>query len=224
MVEILGGVIMGGLAIIKPATFLYLGTQIWYGNVIPSCYLINSSDIKDYIMDKGWWNGFSKIYNKRERKDDVRKNSTKNYESHTGKNPLSKKSRVFPEPSACNPNNIEMGKRKCDKDTNNSVNSEVNNKRDQEVFLHDLDGIQASQCIHENIKFQKDHTKSEAINHSKNKWIKNKGDEKKTAIFDISNNSSVRKLSSSDRTENIKKGKECNELKIFTIDKKNSKK
>ena len=106
LVEIFGGVIIGGLAFVQPATFLYIGTQIWYGNVIPSCYLINSSDIKDYIMDKGWWNGFSKIYDKRKPKDEIRNPSNKDPEINSGKKSPRRKPHDFPEYPKTVPNEI----------------------------------------------------------------------------------------------------------------------
>lgn len=41
------------------------GLQIWYGCVIPSCYLLNSDYIKDTIMEHGWMNALSQIYTQR---------------------------------------------------------------------------------------------------------------------------------------------------------------
>ena len=40
--------------------------MIWYGSVIPSCYLINFSDTKNSIIDEGWAAGLSKLYKKKE--------------------------------------------------------------------------------------------------------------------------------------------------------------
>ena len=65
LVEVLGGVIIGFFTAIPHANYMYTATLIWYGNVIPSCYLINSSDIKEFIMKNGWHAGLSKIYTKK---------------------------------------------------------------------------------------------------------------------------------------------------------------
>ena len=162
IVEVLGGVIMLGLALVPAATFLYLGTQVWYGNIIPSCYLINSSDIKDYIMDNGWWNGFSKIYSKRNSKNEVENNSKGNSKNCTRKKNIGNKSRVFPEPSTSHLNGTSIAKKICEKDKNNDIHNSIQNHKDDKqnngVILHDLDGIQASQHFDEDI--QSHHMKS----------------------------------------------------------------
>ena len=67
--EVLGGFVIGVLALVPPATYLYTATIIWYGNIIPSCYLINSSDMKNFIIDLGWSNALSNLYKKRLPKD-----------------------------------------------------------------------------------------------------------------------------------------------------------
>lgn len=59
-----GGFVMGSLSSVRPATYLYIGTQFWYGCVIPSCYLINSSDTKSFIMDQGWLIALRDLYKK----------------------------------------------------------------------------------------------------------------------------------------------------------------
>ena len=61
-VEVLGGFLLGCLSLVHPATFLYIGVEIWYGNVIPACYLLNSSDTKAFIMEQGWVIALSKIF------------------------------------------------------------------------------------------------------------------------------------------------------------------
>ena len=156
IVEVLGGVIMGGLALVPPATFLYLGTQMWYGNIIPSCYLINSSDIKDYIMDNGWWNGFSKIYSKRDSKDESKNDSKRNSKNTKRKKKISNKSRIFPEPSSSHSNGKSIGKQVCESDKNDDIHHSIqNNKNDRlnkAVILHDLEGNQTSQHVEEDIQ------------------------------------------------------------------------
>ena len=63
-VEVLGGLLLGCLSLLQPATFLYIGVEIWYGNVIPSCYLLNSSDTKAFIMEQGWAIALSNLFKK----------------------------------------------------------------------------------------------------------------------------------------------------------------
>ena len=63
--ETFGGIFLALLSAIPHANYLYTFTLIWYGNVIPSCYLTNSMDIKILMMEDGWWNGLSKIYRKK---------------------------------------------------------------------------------------------------------------------------------------------------------------
>ena len=63
-VEVLGGFLLVCLSLVHPATFLYIGVEIWYGNVIPSCYLLNSSDTKAFIMEQGWVIALSNLFRK----------------------------------------------------------------------------------------------------------------------------------------------------------------
>ena len=63
-VEVVGGLLLGFLSLLQPATFLYIGVEIWYGNVIPSCYLLNSSDTKAFIMEQGWVIALSNLFKK----------------------------------------------------------------------------------------------------------------------------------------------------------------
>jgi hypothetical protein len=69
LVEVLGGVIVCCLALLRIPTFLYAGILIWYGIVIPSCYLINSTDNKTSIIEEGWINAISKLYKKKDPRD-----------------------------------------------------------------------------------------------------------------------------------------------------------
>ena len=66
VVEMLGGVIIAALSFLRHAHILYTIGMIWYGSVIPSCYLINFSDTKNSIIDEGWLTGLSKLYKKKE--------------------------------------------------------------------------------------------------------------------------------------------------------------
>ena len=64
-VEVLGTIVIVLLSVLRPPTFLYFGVLIWYGNVIPSCYLINSNDTKKFIMDQGWMAAMFELYKKK---------------------------------------------------------------------------------------------------------------------------------------------------------------
>ena len=66
IVEMLGGMIIAALAFLRHAHILYTVGMIWYGNIIPSCYLINFSDTKKSILEEGWATGLSKLYKKKE--------------------------------------------------------------------------------------------------------------------------------------------------------------
>lgn len=66
VVEMLGGMIIAALSFLRHAHILYTIGMIWYGSVIPSCYLINFSDTKNSIIDEGWATGLSKLYKKKE--------------------------------------------------------------------------------------------------------------------------------------------------------------
>ena len=52
-VEVLGGVIFCLLSLTPREEIMYFFSIIWYGIVIPSCYLINSNHSKETIMDEG---------------------------------------------------------------------------------------------------------------------------------------------------------------------------
>ena len=71
MMEIVGGLIISSLAVLfnqqrgGSDMVMLTGLQIWYGCVIPSCYLLNSDYIKDTIMEHGWMSALSQIYTKR---------------------------------------------------------------------------------------------------------------------------------------------------------------
>ena len=76
-VEVLAGIVIFGLSFLRPATYMYISTQIWYGIIIPSCYLMNCSDIKAFILDRGWLAALSELYSKRPKKHQVDPNRNK---------------------------------------------------------------------------------------------------------------------------------------------------
>ena len=147
---------MGGLAFVPPATFLYIATEIWYGNVIPSCYLVNSSDIKDYIMDKGWMDGFSRIYNTRKPKDEARKLPKSKIERGENTENESERSKKVPDDSSTVRNGMiphqpilkgEENKVYRNKTIKkNRAHNQAHTKSRNDVMLYELDGIQT--CRH----------------------------------------------------------------------------
>ena len=86
-VEVLGGILLGCLSLLQPATFLYIGVEIWYGNVIPSCYLLNSSDTKAFIMEQGWAIALSSLFKKS-------KPTLKEKRNEMGENPADEKTQA----------------------------------------------------------------------------------------------------------------------------------
>ena len=68
-VELLGMVIVFLSSHNRRAEIMYCVSLIWYGNVIPSCYLINSNYCKDTIMDDGWTMAITKLYHNNNKKD-----------------------------------------------------------------------------------------------------------------------------------------------------------
>ena len=190
---------MGGLAFVPPATFLYIGTEIWYGNVIPSCYLVNSSDIKDYIMDNGWMDGFSKIYKSRKPKDEAKNPPKRNVEVAGSLKSLQEKATMAPQELSTVPN----GTRPKQTIPKGNANAGYKNKTMQkygahtqkqiasreDVILYDLDGIQTSQRIPGDAPKSR---KCSKINENSNSKFRRPKDKSKVApIFSISNNSHV---------------------------------
>lgn len=84
--EVLGGIIIVCLSTIPHANVMYTSTIFWYGNVIPSCYLINSSDMKTFIMEQGWVRAALKLYKKKEPKDRPSSARDRNLERKRTKN------------------------------------------------------------------------------------------------------------------------------------------
>ena len=72
MTEMLGGIVVIGLVFLFRSNhrlvILNIGTSIWYAIIIPSCYLMNSNEIKDSIMEHGWTNMLRETYAKKTRK------------------------------------------------------------------------------------------------------------------------------------------------------------
>ena len=182
---------MGSFAIIRPATYLYIATEIWYGNVIPSCYLINSSDIKDYIMDKGWLNGVSKIYNRRKVKNEVREPPTRNTEENGENKNKRAKSKACPKRSKTNQNRIKPCQTSTTDNINEGASAQVEKKatKQSDVILHDLDGIQMTQRIPGDASMPRKSSKGNMNSSIKFKTTNPKYNE--TSVFCITDNSRV---------------------------------
>ena len=61
LVEVVGGVLICTLAI-SSTLKLFFPFSLWYGLVVPSCYLINNEDTKTLIMKYGWLTALSRVY------------------------------------------------------------------------------------------------------------------------------------------------------------------
>ena len=71
LVEVIGGLVVFSLAFLPTLTptmgsngFVYISIQVLYGNIIPSCYLMNNSNFKSIVMDNGWIEAMSTVYSK----------------------------------------------------------------------------------------------------------------------------------------------------------------
>ena len=71
LVEVIGGLVVFSLAFLPTLTptmgsngFVYISIQVLYGNIIPSCYLMNNSNFKSIVMDNGWIAAMSTVYSK----------------------------------------------------------------------------------------------------------------------------------------------------------------
>ena len=71
LAEVLGGVLITLLAFHHKVSILNTFALFWYGNVIPSCYLINFVHNKKSIMNDGWRTTISQLYRKKTVKVDL---------------------------------------------------------------------------------------------------------------------------------------------------------
>ena len=82
--EIVGGVLIASLGVLfnqkrgGSDTVMLTGVQVWYGCVIPSCYLFNGEYIKDIIMEYGWIHALSQVYTERPLSNNERSVSSNN--------------------------------------------------------------------------------------------------------------------------------------------------
>ena len=141
-------------------------------------------------MDKGWWNGFSRIYDKRKPKDEIRNPSNKDPEMSSGKKSHRRKSHDFPEQPKIVPNEIVLDRPISEDNDNNDINSSIKNQenepRIENVILYDLDGIQKCQHIPEDIPELQ--IESSIKSETKKKIYRQKREHVNASIFHISNN------------------------------------
>ena len=150
LVEMLGGFVMAGLTFMRPSTYLYIGTQFWYGCVIPSCYLINSSDTKAFIMEQGWVVALTNLYKKREPEEiptlrAEKETSRKKHEGNGASTDFSTRTLVISEE-----NNL-----KDDQKENNSKPENFNqpeNRLNRGIVLSDLECISESDITYSSRK------------------------------------------------------------------------
>ena len=69
LAEVLGGLVAISLAFLPSLTnttnsngYIYITIMILYGNIIPSCYLMNNTNFKSFVMDNGWIAAMSTVY------------------------------------------------------------------------------------------------------------------------------------------------------------------
>ena len=65
LVEVIGGILICTLAF-SSTWKLFFPFSMWYGLVVPSCYLINTDDTKTLIMEHGWLTALRRIYIERQ--------------------------------------------------------------------------------------------------------------------------------------------------------------
>ena len=61
LVEVVGGILICTVSL-SSTWKLFFPFSLWYGLVVPSCYLINSDDTKTLIMKHGWLRALSRVY------------------------------------------------------------------------------------------------------------------------------------------------------------------
>ena len=65
LVEVVGGILICTLAL-SSTWKLFFPFSLWYGLVVPSCYLINTDDTKTLIMKHGWLTALSRVYTEKQ--------------------------------------------------------------------------------------------------------------------------------------------------------------
>ena len=79
LAEMLGGILSSALMFFKDAHIMYVFMLIWFGNVIPACYLINFDDNKKSIIEDGWISTLSKVFRNKDKKVQIHKRSEKEF-------------------------------------------------------------------------------------------------------------------------------------------------
>ena len=65
LVEVAGGILICTIAF-SSTWKLFFPFSLWYGLVVPSCYLINNDDTKTLIMKHGWLKALSRVYTEKQ--------------------------------------------------------------------------------------------------------------------------------------------------------------
>ena len=65
LVEVIGGILICTLAF-SSGWRLFFPFSLWYGLVVPSCYLINADDTKNLIMEHGWLTALRRVYTEKQ--------------------------------------------------------------------------------------------------------------------------------------------------------------
>ena len=66
LVEVVGGILIIFLFSLSSTLKIIFPFCLWYGLVVPSCYLINNDDTKTLIMKHGWLIALSRVYTEKQ--------------------------------------------------------------------------------------------------------------------------------------------------------------
>lgn len=191
-VEVFGGVVLGCLAFVPSATYLYIAIEIWYGIVIPSCYLVNCSDIKKSIMEKGWVSAICNLYTKKKPKNRPTSAPRRNLEEKKAKDEVQgAHSGTIDE----QPNNLKnkkessqvhsRGKYNQD-DSTDETYKQTSRKKSGTVIVHDLDNLSV---IYHSVEKTTSKNCQNITKTSENMGFMPKTKDKEVSVFCISNNS-----------------------------------
>lgn len=121
-----------------------IGTGIWYAIIIPSCYLMNSNEIKDSIMENGWTNIVRDIYAKKTQKyvpdSPSRKvqNPTQSIKDSPKPGPTTRKQFMIQNDSKNNGGIAQNDDTPSESGSNRAVNK-TKDKMRNELIIHDLE-------------------------------------------------------------------------------------
>ena len=66
LVEVVGGILIIFLFSLSSTLKIIFPFCLWYGLLVPSCYLVNNADTKTLIMKHGWLTALSRVYTEKQ--------------------------------------------------------------------------------------------------------------------------------------------------------------